>query len=320
MKPTLEQLKKLAELKNIVINHPQFEHAYNIMTDAYFMKEKLDIQQNIICVGQSGTGKSTLKKIVKEAYPQVQTNEKLIIPLLIVDTPSVPTVKNIAEEVLIQLGDPRFNRGSAIEKTNRILNYIKTCEVKMVIFDELQHFIDQGKRRTPYEVSDWLKTLIDKAEVSTVLMGLERSEDLLRVNEQLRRRFSKRVDIFPFSVTEKESRNSFIATIKILDEKVNLPKRIDLTNKEIIASFYFATNGIMDYLVKLFMGAYQQSIYIGEDRLTRFCFESAFTENIWIDGIGSLNPFNKSFNFENLDKPGMPFHKNNKVSATRRKV
>lgn len=317
---SIEQQQKIASLRKLVINHPQFEKAYQAIVNAYQMKSCVDSAQNIICVGQSGTGKSTLKEKLKISYPVTETAEKFIVPVLVVDTPSVPTVKNIAEEVLIQLGDPQFNKGSAIEKTNRILNYIDRCEVKMVIFDELQHFIDQGKKRTPYEVSDWLKTLIDKAGVSTVLMGLDRSEELLKVNEQLRRRFSKRVDISPFDISDKESRESFIGVISILDKKVGLSTPIDLRNKDLIQAFYFATNGIIDYLVKLFMGAYEQAIRAEHSELTWECFQVAFNENIWVEGIGKLNPFHRDFNLEKLDKPGMPFHRFNMKSDLRAQI
>ncbi|EHP5029872.1 TniB family NTP-binding protein [Vibrio cholerae] len=306
---TPEQLKNMASIRSLVINHPQFDHAYQAIVNAYQMKALINSAQNIICVGQSGTGKSTLKEKMRFSFPEVETCEKKIIPILVVDTPSVPTVKNIAEEMLIQLGDPRFNKGSAIEKTNRILNYLDKCEVQMVIFDELQHFVDQGKRRTPLEVSDWLKTVIDKAGVSTVLMGLERSEAILEVNEQLRRRFSRRVDIPPFSIRTKESRATFLGVIRVLDEKVDLPVRINLQDKELILSLFFASNGIIDYLVKLFIGAYEQAIKLDYDKLDKECFYIAFTECIWAEGIGNLNPFHEGFKYEHLDKPGMPFHR-----------
>jgi hypothetical protein len=314
---TNEQLTKIASLRKIIINHPQFENAYQAIVSAYQMKDKIDLAQNIICVGHSGTGKSTLKERMKLSYPVRQSTGKYIIPVLVVDTPSVPTVKNIAEEMLIQLGDAKFNRGSAIEKTNRILNYMDRCEVKMVIFDELQHFVDQGKKRTPYEVSDWLKTVIDKAKVSTVLMGLDRCEELLHVNEQLRRRFSKRVNIHPFDISDQDSRNSFIGVIKVLDEKVAMPNRMDIRSKDLIKSLYFASNGIIDYLVKIFIGAYEQAVVMGISELTNECFRKAFSENIWVDGVGDLNPFDKNFKNENLDKMGMPFHRINTTPTMR---
>jgi hypothetical protein len=43
--------------------------------------------------------------------------------------------------------------------------------------------------------------------------------------------------------------------------------------------------------------------------LDKYCFEKAFLENIWIDGVGKFNPFNSDFINERLNKPGMPFNK-----------
>lgn len=315
---SLEHQNKVASLKNLIISHEQFENAYQTIVQAYFINKNVEIAQNIICVGQSGTGKSTLKEKIKNTFPRINIDEKVIIPILVVDTPSMPTVKNIAEEILIQLGDPRFDKGSAIDKTNRILNYLLVCEVKMIIFDELQHFIDQGKHPSTYKVSEWLKTVIDKSKASTVLMGLERSEQLLRVNEQLRRRFSKRVDITPFDINDQISRNNFIGVIKILDEKVGFPTKLDLKDRDLIISFYFATNGIIDYLVKLFIGAYECAVLAKKDSLDRDCFEKAFTENVWIEGVGKLNPFNNKFSQQRLDKDGMPFYRVDIKQLTKR--
>jgi hypothetical protein len=140
-------------------------------------------------------------------------------------------------------------------------------------------------------------------------MGLERSEEILEVNEQLRRRFSRRIDIPPFSIKNKESLATFIGVVKVLDEKVALPSRINLQDKELILSLFFASNGIIDYLVKLFIGAYEQAIKLDYDSLDKECFYIAFTECIWVEGKGQLNPFDESFKYEHLDKPGMPFHR-----------
>jgi len=45
-------------------------------------------------------------------------------------------------------------------------------------------------------VADWLKTLIDKAQYRRDY-GLERTQIILDANEQLRRRFCRRIDLKP---------------------------------------------------------------------------------------------------------------------------
>lgn len=304
-----EHLKKIALIKNIVINHSQFDMAYKKIVDAYQLNIKIGIPQHIICVGQSGTGKSTLKEKIKMNFPRREEGSKTITPILIIDTPPLPTIKNLAEEMLIQLGDSRFHTGSAVQKTSRVLNFLHQCDVGMIIFDELQHFIDQGRKRAPQDVSDWLKTIIDKSKASIVLMGLERCDHLLRINEQLRRRFSRRIDIYPFSISDQRGFEEFVGVIYTLDEKIGFPKKIDIGNKDLIASLFYASNGIIDYLIKLFIGAYEIAIVQKKDSLDAACFEIAFTENIWIGGVGKLNPFNRKFIWEYLDKPGMPFNR-----------
>lgn len=249
--------------RETVIHHPQFDSAYQGIMNANEMNKQIGVAQNLVCIGCSGTGKSTLKNIIERAYPIYETEDRRCIPILIVDTPALPTVKNMAESVLVKLGDAMFYRGSAMEKTFRILNFLEKCDVKLIIFDELQHFIDQGNTSSPRQVSDWLKTLIDKAGISTVLMGLECSEQILAINEQLRRRFSRRIDLKAFSISNAESSSTFIGVLMKIDEVLNLPQRIDFSkDPQRLEQLYFATNGIMDYMVKLLLGAYEVAINV----------------------------------------------------------
>lgn len=298
-----------ARLKDLIIHHPQFDIAYQRIIDAYEMKKLADVAQNLICVSESGTGKSTLNAALARNFPAYDDDERRVIPVLVVSTPPFPTIKNMAEEVLVKLGDPLFYKGSAVEKTNRILTYLIKCDVKLVIFDELQHFIDQGKHSSPLQVSDWLKTIIDKANIATVLMGLERSEQILQINEQLRRRFSQRIDLKAFSLASKEEYKSFLSVLCTLQDALRLPALMNLKNETVIQRFHFATNGIIDYMVKLFIGAYEIAINNQLSSLNMECLEEAFTQYIWNNAVGDLNPFNTKFRWIRLDKEGMPFHR-----------
>lgn len=297
------QYEVLARFQDLVIQHPQFKTAFDKIVEAYQLNTEIGFQLNLICIGMSGTGKSTLKRKVVERHPVYFTVDKKVVPVLAIDTPSLPTVKNIAEAMLMELGDPLFNKGSAVEKTARILHYIRECGVKLIIFDELQHFIDQGNRTAPRQVSDWLKTLIDQSGASTILMGLHQSEHILQVNEQLRRRFSRRIDLTPFSINSPH----FPKVLKSLYRTVDMPLS-GAVSQDLIRRWHYATNGIIAHMCTLIISSYQVA---QRERLLSIhegCLEKAFTESIWSEGQGRLNPFNSAFEFKALTNAGMPFH------------
>lgn len=301
--------QKSADVLSMVIKHPSFNHAYQLIKEAYRFKLQTGLAQNYLVVGPSGTGKTHLSEFLGKEFPATENTDGINIPLLVVEIPSKPTIKNLAEEMLVQLGDPLYYRGSAIQKTTRILQLIRACQIKLIIFDEMHHFVDQVNKKAPAEVADWLKSLINKAQVSTVLMGLEQTQTILDINEQLRRRFCRRIDLKPFDLNCSASRSQFLGVIKKIDEALALPSPLDLQQESIARQLHFATYGLMGYIVKLMLGAF----YIARSRnlpgIDRQCLEQGFSDYVWVEGVGKLNPFNPQFIGEQLDKRGMIFYK-----------
>jgi predicted AAA+ superfamily ATPase len=308
-----------AVVSRLIIKHPAFNEAYQLLKEAYLFNLQTGLSKNYWVVGPTGTGKTTLMDMLVKEFPPVEHSKRKSIPVLAINIPALPTIKNLAEEMLVQLGDPVFFRGSAIDKTMRILHLIKACDIKLILFDEMQHFIDRGHKRAPAEVADWLKTLIDKAQVSTVIMGLERTQIILDANEQLRRRFCRRIDLKPFDLECPTSRSNFLGVIKKIDEALAMSSPLDLQQDGIVRQLHFATNGTMDYMVKLMLGAYQSAIKRNVPGIDRQCLEQAFSESIWVEGVGKMNPFNPQFIGQRLDQRGMVFYKAPAVELTQSK-
>jgi len=298
-----------ASVSRLIIKHPAFNEAFQLLKEAYLFNEQTGLTKNYWVVGPTGTGKTTLMEMLVKEFPPVEHKFRQTIPVLAINIPALPTIKNLAEEMLVQLGDPFFHRGSAIDKTIRILHLIKASDVKLILFDEMQHFIDRGHKRAPAEVADWLKTLIDKAQVSTVIMGLERTQIILDANEQLRRRFCRRIDLKAFDLECPTSRSHFLGVIKKIDEALALPSPLDLQQDGMARQFHFATNGTMDYMVKLMLGAFQIAKSRNVPGIDLQCLEQAFSDTVWVEGIGRMNPFNPQFMGQRLDKRGMVFYK-----------
>lgn len=312
--PETEMYQRIALISKTIVRHPKYEEAVNTIEEVFRMRNSVGICNHLFCIGPSGTGKSTIKKQLREKYPAVVCDDRTCRPYICSDTPSKPTIGNMAEELLMELGEPNYSRGSVAQKTNRVLALLKQLDVKLVVLDELQHFIDHGNKRTATEVSDWLKRLVDNSNTCFVLMGLERAGEILRANEQLRRRFSQQVILMPFSIDKKVEAGVFARVFQHLDMQLGLEQPIELT-PNLVKQLHFATNGIMDYMVKLIIGAFQLSKLNQQNKISVDVLEAAFTKCIWTEGIGKLNPFNAKFCWLRLTKPGMPFYRVSDTAA-----
>jgi len=303
----MDMYNKIAAVKKTILRHPNYDNALETINETFRMRKSAGVCENLFCIGPSGTGKSTLKKQLKAKHPPVEMKDRILRPFLSCDTPSKPTIGNMAEELLQEMGDPNYAKGTVAHKTNRVSYLLDKLDVQVVILDEMQHFVDHGNKRSAAEVSDWLKRLIDKSNACFVLMGLERAEDILRANEQLRRRFSRQIKLPPFSIERKSDAATFARVIGQLDSQIGLANRIELT-PSLVKQIHYATNGVMDHIVKLMLGAFSVCNKSGVNTITRQTLQQAFTNNIWDDGVGKMNPFSDKFCWLRLDKPGMPFY------------
>lgn len=304
-----------SKLRNSAIHHPQFANALREVTDALESSRYASIPENVLLTGHSGTGKTKLLQVIQKSAYVAEKDGYSTQEILSVTVPSNPTVKSLAATILLALGDELFAKGTAEEKTARIYHLAQKKSVKLIALDEMQHFVDQSNLSVQRAIADWLKVLIDNLNVSTVLVGLPRTQHLLELNEQLRRRFRRHIELSPFGLKCADDAELFVTVAKTLMNKSRLHTKHSLeSDYDLVKRVYFATNGIIDYLGTLLLGALEQSDVMCADVLSKQCLEAAFTGCIWRNGVGEKNPFNDKFIERQLDGDGMPFNFNPKFN------
>jgi len=294
-------------LRQTVIEHEIFQAAVREIARIHHRGSTSNSWEGLLLIAQTGTGKSTLLKYYAEQFPRGENNSGAQIPVLYVSTPESPSVRDLAEAVLDALGDPAADRGTTRAKTRRIIHFIKKCGVQLLLIDEFQHFAD-GSIKEAKRVSDWLKLLMDAIKRPVVLAGLPRSMAVINRNPQLRRRLGAPYYMRPFSYRRAEDRKVFRAVLKKIHGMV--PPQCEcppLHGVELSERFYYASLGLLDYVVKVVETAVSKTAHRHGGKVTLAALAEAFEESVWRFAPKELNPFSPKPMLRPLRQPGEPF-------------
>ncbi|WP_293778417.1 TniB family NTP-binding protein [uncultured Oxalicibacterium sp.] len=299
---------RIQAIESISIEHPYFMHALKSLQHGMMVRRSGGKPRHTLLIGEAGVGKTYLVGRLESMNPSIEVDGVVRMPVVVVQTPPIPTVKNLAEATLQALGDPFAGRGTASNMRDRALAIIRNARVEKLIFEELHHFIDHGGQSASAAVADWLKAFIDCSGLCVLLTGLPRSQRILSINEQLRRRFSSHLVLEAFQYDEPKDQKLFRSVLNEIDKALPLDEMQGLAKPELARRLYFASNGLLGYLMKLLVGAVEVMTAQSCRRLEVEHFETAFTEVIWSNGIGKLNPFSPDFSYERLDQFEQPYN------------
>lgn len=298
----------IQQLQSGELMFPAFASAFDQMTANLELYRKTGIAQNLLILGESGTGKTTLANLFAKCHPQQALLEGDVIPVLYVAVPPAATIAGTVEGVLAQLGDPEPERGTVSVKTARAAKLARGCRVEMLLFDEAQHIQDRGRSQTQYFVGDWLKSFMDTLKLPVTMLGLPRTEGLLQVNEQLRRRFTHRL-----SMSAQQHGPGYVedSSLQLFsDLAACLPLRLNPRPfgwHELGIRLQFATDNRIAYIKQLLVSAFHHALAQDGQDIAIQDLSHAFTSAIWPAGVGPLNPFDPAFVMRSLDRMGEPF-------------
>jgi len=283
-------LERLYIANNIYVSYPRFKEILSAINDCHHFSNFKDEPECLFLKGETGTGKTTIFKSYAADYPRSETDSGSIVPLLSVTIPSPATVKSLVSKLLWELGDPFWDKGSISNQTIRLIGLMKDCGVSLVFLDEFQHFIDRDSAKVLKTVSDWLKDLILDTKVPMILIGLPEAETVLQLNSQLSRRFANRHNLSPFSWAD-DSGIEFRTFLHAVESQLPLMEPSNLSESEMALRFYYASDGIIGYLMKLIRYGTHLALKQGQEKLEFSVLARAFEQYVKADKPYKNNPF-----------------------------
>lgn len=237
-----------------IISYPRFQELHKIIEECLKISEEAREPLCMCLEGLSGVGKSTLVQTYASLFPRLETETGSKIPIFYMETPSPVTVKAMAAEMLARLGDPGAQRETLWSMNHRLVNFIRDCEVRLVILDDFHHLIDSETKRILETVSDWLKVLIKNTGVPFLVVGIDGEvQRILKANTQLNRLFIREtLSPFQWDPTQPHTIDEFLGLMTFLEEKFHLHFAKTLISEELFYRIHYATDGLMAHIMRLF--------------------------------------------------------------------
>lgn len=278
-------------LRKELISFPAFERTVEEIALLHYRWRQSGVCEGLLVYGQHGSGKSTAISHYLKQFPRKRVSGVTRIPVLLALTPETPSVVSLSDVLLSSLGDPIATRGTAATKLKRIVHFFKECGVEMLILDEFHHFFDTHRVQEGRRVSDWLKNLMNLTGICVVLVGLPRSIAALNSNPQLRRRFRSPLHHREFGFVEEGAQKEFRALLNALDQCLPVKFSPSLAEPSTARQMYYATHGLIDYVVKIIDDAVAMSGATSGHALGANQLVSAFKRQVWAECPDWINPF-----------------------------
>lgn len=280
----------MIEYRNdFIINHPIFKEAKEHLRLCFDSCGRTPDPRCTAIIGPSGSGKSTMiEDFVNSLQKPMEPHTKLV---LVIETPSNPTVKAMASEVLKSIGDPMYFRGTEVQMTDRIVHFLKNLGTQLLIFDEFHNLIDKESDKLSFKASDWIKRLLNKAKKPIAIVGLDRAEEIFLVNEQLRRRFTESYFIKPFDWNKPETRKLLMGFLKAVQQKYCFEGGLEIYCSEMAYRFYCASGGLVGYMIAIVREADRLAKKMHSPNITMDHLTKAYISAVCCNGLVGINPF-----------------------------
>ena len=287
---TMTERLKIAN--QIYVSYPRFKTILSAIEYCHHFSCCKDEPECMFLSGPTGVGKSTIYRTYASKYPRQVTKEGTIVPILAITIPAPVTVKTVVTKMLWELGDPAYEKGTIGNQTIRLISLIKDCGVELIILDEFQHFIDRDSEKVLKTVSDWLKTLILDTNLPIILIGLPEAEQVLQLksHSQLSRRFANRYYLSPFD-WQSDKGLEFRTFLHLLESSLPLREASNLGSSEMALRFYYASDGIIAYVMKLIRYGTYLALKQGQEKLDLNILGAAFEQYVYADKPNKVNPF-----------------------------
>ena len=245
--------------KEYWIGYNRAELALNKLEELFNYPKKLRMK-NMLIIGHSNNGKTMIvEKFRRSHLPyESEDGEHEIIPVLMIQMPSNPSVQRFYAAIARALDSPISHYQSAVRYEAIVLNILKTTQTKILIIDEL-HNILAGNNTQQREFLNIIRFLGNELQISIVGVGIKDAYLAIRSDDQLENRFD------PFILPVWKNDSEFIRLLSSFIKILPLQKLSPLLDSNISTMILERSEGTIGEISSLLTQAACEAIKSGKE-------------------------------------------------------
>lgn len=145
---------------------------------------------NMLIIGPTNNGKTMIVEKFRRQHLPYESEDRghEIVPVLMVQMPSDPTIKRFYSAIIAALGSPVTTYTTLVMSEMIALKLLRTTQTKVLIIDEIHNILAGG----PYKQREFLNVLRflgNELQLSIVGVGIKDAYLAIRSDDQLENRF-----------------------------------------------------------------------------------------------------------------------------------
>ncbi|MBK8183954.1 MAG: TniB family NTP-binding protein [Candidatus Competibacteraceae bacterium] len=215
---------------------------------------------NVLVVGRSGNGKSSILERFTHRHPVQETAAgSPIAPVLLVEMPETPDESKLWSTVLWGLSISHREKDPAALKKRSVKSAMHYAQVRILAIDEFNNLVNAG--RAAGDLLAAIKGLSNELKISVVAAGTQSAINALNSDPQMKSRFE------PAVLDRWKLDGEYLRFLASYERLLPLAEPSGLATRELAPKLYGMTGDTLGATVKLLKQAAVSAIESGKERI-----------------------------------------------------
>ena len=225
---------------------------------------KCNRMPNMLLIGDSNSGKTSLIKEFLRNYPSFENEEtqSIEIPVFFMQAPPVPDEGRFYDEILYQLFQPVSKVEKPSNKEKTVLRLLESIGTKMLIIDEI-HNIISGSVARKQAFLNAIKNLGNNLRIPIVGVGTKAALGAMRSDDQMSNRFPH-VELVKWTFNE-----DYLSLLESFEYILPFKQASGLSDEEIARDLLYMSEGSLGELAMVIETAAVYALRKGRENIDR---------------------------------------------------